>query len=233
MIANQIAAMLALQGRMNSKVNPAWQSAGYAWLRAVVIEGGEAMEHYGWKWWKKQTPDLEQFKIELVDIWHFALSHTLCTTPDAAGAIMAEINSPQRHITLDNKIWDLDDEEQPMLSKIDLLIGMAAVGRFSVSVFQSIMDECGMTWDDLYTGYVAKNVLNFFRQDHGYKSGEYIKDWHGQEDNAHLSRIVGLLDSASPTFDSELYNMLGLEYSKVLLAHGRAADAELVMFRPV
>lgn len=223
MIATQIAAMLALQDRMNAKVNPQWRSAGYAWLRAVLIEGGESMEHYGWKWWKKQTPDLEQFKIELVDIWHFALSHTLCTTPDAAGAILAEINSPQRHVTLDNKIWDLDDADLPMLNKLDLLIGLAAVGRFSVSVFQSIMDECGMTWDDLYTGYVAKNVLNFFRQDHGYKAGTYIKTWHGEEDNVRLAALVKVLDSSSDTFEQTLYDALGVEYADVLKEHGRMA----------
>jgi hypothetical protein len=25
------------------------------------------LDHYGWKWWKKQTPDTEQVILELVD----------------------------------------------------------------------------------------------------------------------------------------------------------------------
>ena len=33
------------------------------------------MEHYGgWKWWKKDTPDMEQVLLEIVDIWHFGMS---------------------------------------------------------------------------------------------------------------------------------------------------------------
>ena len=35
------------------------------------------MDHYGWKWWKKQSPDTEQVKLELVDIWHFGLSQLI------------------------------------------------------------------------------------------------------------------------------------------------------------
>ncbi|MFA6630524.1 MAG: dUTPase, partial [Sulfuricurvum sp.] len=36
----------------------------------------------------------------------------------------------------------------------------------------------------LYRLYVGKNILNQFRQDHGYKEGHYIKIWNGLEDNA-------------------------------------------------
>ena len=35
----------------------------------------------------------------------------------------------------------------------------------------------------LYRLYVGKNILNQFRQDHGYKEGHYIKIWNGLEDN--------------------------------------------------
>ncbi|RKG72059.1 dUTP diphosphatase, partial [Corallococcus sp. CA049B] len=43
-------------------------------MRAVLVETTEAMDHHGWKWWSKQTMNLEQLRIELIDIWHFALS---------------------------------------------------------------------------------------------------------------------------------------------------------------
>ena len=52
--------MLKLQDAMNAKVNPQWLTAGYSFLRAIVIEGAEAMEHHGWKWWKAQQIDLPQ-----------------------------------------------------------------------------------------------------------------------------------------------------------------------------
>jgi len=74
---SQLAIMLDLQSKMNAKVNPQWLSAGYGYLRAAMIESVEAIEHHGWKWWKAQSLDLAQVQMELVDIWHFALSHIL------------------------------------------------------------------------------------------------------------------------------------------------------------
>ncbi len=70
----QLNTMLTLQDGMNQKVNPQWLSANYAYLRAAMIESVEGIEHHGWKWWKAQHKDLPQLQMELVDIWHFALS---------------------------------------------------------------------------------------------------------------------------------------------------------------
>lgn len=36
--STQLATMLDLQNDMNKKVNPAWLSAGYSYLRAALIE---------------------------------------------------------------------------------------------------------------------------------------------------------------------------------------------------
>ena len=55
----QIQVMLDLQDAMNKKVHPDWQQQGFEWYRAIWIECAELMDHYGWKWWKKQNPDLE------------------------------------------------------------------------------------------------------------------------------------------------------------------------------
>ena len=66
--------MLILQDSMNTKVNLDWRSAGNEWYRAIWMEASEMLEHYGWKWWKKQEPDMMQVKLEVVDIVHFALS---------------------------------------------------------------------------------------------------------------------------------------------------------------
>ena len=70
----QIKIMLDLQDSMNTKVNANWQTQGYEWYRAIWVECAELLDHYGWKWWKKQTPDTEQVALELIDIWHFGLS---------------------------------------------------------------------------------------------------------------------------------------------------------------
>lgn len=75
--SQQARVMLDLQAAMNSKVDSAWLEAAYPYLRAVVVESAEAIEHHGWKWWKKQTLDLPQLQMEIIDIWHFLLSELL------------------------------------------------------------------------------------------------------------------------------------------------------------
>ena len=74
---SMLLAMLELQDSMNQKIDAGWLARRHAYLRAVLVEATEALEHYGWKWWKKQTPDMPQLRIELIDIWHFVLSEYL------------------------------------------------------------------------------------------------------------------------------------------------------------
>ena len=66
--------MLQMQHRMNTRVHEDWINQHFEWYRATWIECGELMDHVGYKWWKKQTPDMEQVRLEVVDIWHFGLS---------------------------------------------------------------------------------------------------------------------------------------------------------------
>ncbi len=49
------ATMLAMQDKMNQKVHADWIAQQFEWYRAIWIECGELVEHYGYKWWKKQT----------------------------------------------------------------------------------------------------------------------------------------------------------------------------------
>ena len=47
--------MIELQDAMNRKVDIDWIEKNREWYRAIWIECGELMEHYGgWKWWKKE-----------------------------------------------------------------------------------------------------------------------------------------------------------------------------------
>jgi hypothetical protein len=76
------------------------------------------------------------------------------------------------------------------------------------------MVQIGMNIDDLYRGYVGKNTLNFFRQDHGYKDGSYIKVWNGKEDNEHLVDVVKNLDTEHAGFAKLVYQGLEARYPK-------------------
>ena len=75
-----------------------------------------------------------------------------------------------------------------------------------------MLDAAGMTADDLYRAYVGKNVLNFFRQDNGYKQGHYQKHWQGREDNEHLIELLDGLDSSDPGFEKAIYDALYNRY---------------------
>lgn len=211
----QAEVMISLQAKMNAKVNPQWVDAGYPYLRAVVVEGAEAMEHHGWKWWKKQECDLAQLQMELVDIWHFALSHILLETAgDESLALQAlvTLSDSTKIVEFDNKSYEISKLD--LLLKLELTIGLACAGRISIPLFEGLLKDCQMDWNDLYCQYVGKNVLNFFRQDHGYKEGSYQKIWHGREDNEHLVEAMADLDSDHTDFQHLLYESLKDRYQK-------------------
>lgn len=216
LLSEQAATMLELQSTMNSKVDPKWLSARYPYLRAVAIEGAEAIEHHGWKWWKKQVKDLAQLQMELIDIWHFFLSEILLRSEgDQEKAIelllhLSGARKNQQKFKFDEKEIDLKNCD--LVTKLELLIASSISQRIEIELFNLIMDDCHLSWDELYTQYVGKNVLNIFRQEHGYKEGTYQKVWEGLEDNEHLVNILNNLDSKSSNFKAQVYNSLEALY---------------------
>lgn len=214
----QLESMLELQIDMNSKVNPDWVSANNNWFRAIQVEAVEAIEHHGWKWWKKQDCDMAQLRMELVDIWHFILSAAIQNKHGNMALtkmeMMAEQNLHQKSVQFDNQYYVL--AQLKLLEKLDLLVGLAAAKRSNLALFESLLIDCGMNWMDLFKQYVGKNVLNVFRQDHGYKAGTYIKVWDGREDNEHLVDVLSLVDLNADDVRDALYQSLKARYITVL-----------------
>lgn len=198
--------MLTLQDRMNTKVHPQWIDQHYEWFRAIWIECGELVEHYGYKWWKKQAPDMEQVRLEVIDIWHFGLSALFGEDRDyarIAGGIVDALEDYRYH-------------GQDVREATEAVAAYALNHRgFSVRHFWDLMHAVELDFDELYRHYVAKNVLNLFRQDHGYKEGTYQKQWQGREDNEHLMELMKQLDSQSPDYADALYARLGDLYRNV------------------
>ena len=198
----QLLTMLEMQDAMNARVNPDWRQANNAWYRAIWTECAEMLDHYGWKWWKHQQPDLEQVQLELVDIMHFAMSDYLLQDTDneaVATRIEAELSDPRQSTDIRQAIE---------------LMAQTTIERQSMhfSDFANIMALIDMDFDQLYRMYIGKNVLNFFRQDHGYKEGSYIKVWQDREDNEHLAELLVSLDSSSPDFRDQVYQGLKDRY---------------------
>ncbi len=198
----KILTMLELQDAMNRKVNDDWRDAGYPWYRAIWTECAEMLDHYGWKWWKHQKPDMQQVHLEIVDIWHFALSDLIlhnATLEEAAELAMKGLGEPSEAVDFRTSIEQL---------------AMASIQTQSadISHFAAVMQAAELGFDELFKTYVGKNVLNFFRQDHGYKEGSYIKLWNGREDNEHLADILANLDASSSGFSDEVYRQLEQAY---------------------
>jgi dimeric dUTPase (all-alpha-NTP-PPase superfamily) len=195
--------MLDMQHSMNTHVHPDWINQHFEWYRAIWIECGELIEHYGYKWWKKQQPDMAQVQLEVIDIWHFGLSALF----DGAGSI-EEI--------ADGILAELDSHAPSGLGVREATEALALYSLethgFSVARFWDLMHAAGLEFGELYTAYVGKNVLNFFRQDHGYKDGSYAKVWQGREDNEHLVELVAELDSGATDFAEQLYRALQGRY---------------------
>lgn len=212
----QAKTMLTLQSAMNAKVDPNWVARRYPYMRAVLIEAAEAIEHHGWKWWKKQEKDLPQLQMELIDIWHFLLSQILLNEGGSETAALLKLKEQlgalenSNHVNFDGKSYNLGT--MGLLEQIELLIGISAARRIELSVFASIMSNCEMCWTKLYCQYVGKNVLNFFRQDHGYKDGSYQKLWNGREDNEYLVEVMADLDSSDAEYQDKLYSALSNHY---------------------
>ncbi|MEJ2591490.1 MAG: dUTP diphosphatase [Candidatus Thiodiazotropha sp.] len=198
----KILTMLELQDAMNQRVNPDWRDAGYPWYRAIWTECAEMLDHYGWKWWKHQKPDMQQVHLEIVDIWHFALSDLLLHNASLEEAATVALNG------LENPA-----ESGDLRGAIEQL-AMATIQHQTADIaqFARVMRAADLGFDELFKTYVGKNVLNFFRQDHGYKEGSYIKLWHGREDNEHLADILAELDADSPEFSDEVYRQLEQAY---------------------
>jgi dimeric dUTPase (all-alpha-NTP-PPase superfamily) len=212
----QTTTMLALQAAMNAKVDPNWVSARYPYMRAVVIEAAEAIEHHGWKWWKKQDKDLAQLQMELIDIWHFLLSEILLNEQGSETAAQPKLTAQLSAIDLsgiiefDGKQYELSSLD--LLNQLELLIALSAARKIELSVFAAIMENCELDWTELYCQYVGKNVLNFFRQDHGYQEGTYQKMWNGREDNEILVDVMSELDPNDLEYKDKLYGALRAHY---------------------
>lgn len=200
-LREKIKEMLDLQNKINEKVHPNWREQNFEWYRAIWVECAELLDHYGWKWWKKQSPNQAQIELELVDIWHFGLS------------ILLSNYDIEKSISLISEgMIDQKGSEKFRENLEDFTSNTLQTRSFDLKRFNQVMNDVGLTFEKLYVGYISKNVLNSFRQDKGYQAGTYIKDWGGIEDNEYLIRLASKMDPKSENFSSELYTLMEKEY---------------------
>ncbi len=195
--------MLTMQDGINKRIAGDWPGRGFAWYRAVWIECGELMEHHGYKWWRRQRPDPAQVRLEIVDIWHFGMSAILAEE----GGVRASAARLESELAAGGTAGLSVPEATEALA-----LHALAERSFCAARFRDLMAAAGLTFGQLCSAYIGKNVLNFFRQEHGYQEGAYRKRWRGREDNEHLAELAGQLDPHSASYAEDLYRALERRY---------------------
>ncbi len=198
--------MLRLQQQLNDETNgQGWeqgvtnQGKRIDWRRCIWLEAAELVESYPWKHWKNiaAQPDYDNIRIEAVDIWHFVMSEALRLNALEKGGDIADL--AWRITTTDTykafaagtgeKSEDLYDQIETVESFVAALFAGASVEELTARFFD-VARLGDLDLPALYSLYVGKNILNRFRQDHGYKEGSYTKIWDGREDNVVMQELL-------------------------------------------
>ena len=213
-IMTEILQMLKLQQQLNDATNGEGWENGITkngklidWKRCAYLECAELIESYPWKHWKNidADPDFENIKIEAVDIWHFIMSQALADYKNKElGSIEALadniINLPNFDRFREPTVMAKKDYYEQIETVEELMRTLLCGGSTEKLVIQfvDVAMQSGLNLDSLYKLYIGKNILNQFRQDHGYKEGSYIKEWNGEEDNVTMQRILDKTPQISP-----------------------------------
>jgi dimeric dUTPase (all-alpha-NTP-PPase superfamily) len=217
----QIRRTVDLQKTANDIAKPDWLSKAPNYLRAAKMETVEAIDHLcSWKWWKANKPDYHNAAMEMVDALHFIISEELVRfkgdTEAVTHLLTVYFNMPIDYDAISE--MSAEDANQVLdAMDVDFTTGNINYPRFFVAcVF------LGLKPDELLKWYGGKNALNNFRQANGYKTGEYVKNWFGNEDNDYLIEIIEALndDEKSDSYQV-IFERLGTKY-KEALAHASA-----------
>jgi len=197
----QAYALLEMQNRINSIVNPDWIHIDYAYSRAIFMEIAEAIDHYGWKWWTKQQCSISQVHIELIDALHFCLSYEIS---QSKGNLDACAKGLLESLTLKNIT-----EPTSLLELLELICVRALSKK---SIFRYIYEALSLsgirTWNEIIDLYVKKNSLSLYRLENGYINGTYNKIWHGKEDNIYLEELPQLTEEDTKNTHAKLYKKI-------------------------
>jgi dimeric dUTPase (all-alpha-NTP-PPase superfamily) len=224
---NRVLQMLELQQELNDTTNGLNWEEGVTkngkkidWKRCIYLEAGELIDSYPWKHWKSidASPDYENIKIEIVDIWHFIMSEALriykIENLGSIEEIAIMITKMEGFDSFkEEKIsQELDNYEQIALveNMIKILFCKDDINALIIS-FLTMASKLNLKLPKLYQLYIGKNILNKFRQNNGYKEGSYIKIWADKEDNVVMQTILTRKSDITP---NGLYQALEEAYPR-------------------
>lgn len=210
---DKIALMLQLQADLNEATNGDKWTSGITknnkvinWKRCIYMECAEMIDSFSWKHWKNidKEADWANLQIEVVDVWHFIMSLAIEQNAQSGiGVIASKLAKVQsfEKILAKNGLFAKESEIMEKIEAImleSLLKKEFHLDRL-VNDFFDLVVMSGLDLETLYKLYVGKNILNQFRQDHGYKDGSYIKVWNGEEDNVVMQRVLEQNSDIAPT----------------------------------
>lgn len=195
------------------------------WNLCIIMELCELIDSYPWKHWKSisDTPDFDNIKIELVDVLHFILSLDLEEVYNKTQSVLDHslvvhsIEFLQNPVIKKSCRYDIDKilSDNPFIAPVDHLLDivkhwvksetMTAMAhyRYLSGIMQYLEEHELFTEEEMFKLYFGKNALNYFRQQHGYKEGTYIKNWGEEysEDNEYMLHIINdiILDDSFST----------------------------------
>ncbi len=224
---DKILQMLELQQQLNDATNGLGWEDGLTkngkpidWKRCTYLECAELIESYPWKHWKNidARPDYANIKIEAVDIWHFIMSQGLEDYKrgelGSIATLAKNINDLANFSTFSEPLEENFKDYYEQIAVVEELMRILFCRGSTEKLMSAFIDvamQSGLNLDTLYTLYVGKNILNQFRQDHGYKEGTYIKIWNGEEDNVTMQKVLEENENVTP---NELYKALEAAYSE-------------------
>ncbi|MGG7048589.1 MULTISPECIES: dUTPase [unclassified Campylobacter] len=224
-----VLAMLNLQQSLNDETNGNGWENGYTkqgklinWRRCIYMECAELIDSFAWKHWKSISAptDEQNLRVEVVDIWHFVMSlalqiykakglgdtNKLADEICAASGFSSFCKEPMK--VADESIYEIMNDIEMLIHKCS---GFENDIFDILKIYFTMSLKCGVNLYSLYECYIAKNVLNRFRQHNGYKEGSYKKLWNGKEDNVVMSEIL----SRGLGSVDEIYAALEREYKAI------------------
>lgn len=205
-----LAEMLEMQDGINKTAHPEWRLQGFNWKRVIWIECAEMMDAIGWRWWKQQRFHRDHVAMKLVGIWHLIMSWAL----EDEGHARVLTRSCVRHCEY---VPGVSQDLEFLRGHTESMADFALISNFKNTIESFFMATANhhvqLGFDELYRLYISKNVMTFFRQDHGFGRGSYRMLWSDQRtDTAHLAEVVAECAN-SDDFAADVYAALQVRYA--------------------
>ena len=138
---------------------------------ALVEELGEYVASLGYQDWKVVPRDELNLIVELADICIFAMN---CEFYDSGRVGITPVKADPCHLGF-----------SPDVAFVDEIMSLIVTKEF-----ETIPSFIVTNHPEVLYAIEAKQALNVVRQAFGYKEGNYVKNWDGQEDNVYMIELI-------------------------------------------